>query len=77
MVTLLLDDSAPSLAVSISTYDPAARNVAVAFREFALTKTTEPGPLTLLQLTESVPPTGRLSSLAVPIRFAAAGIVID
>ncbi len=43
-------DSALSLAVRRRVYVPAIANVAVTFEEFALTNTTAPGPLTLLQV---------------------------
>ena len=40
-------------------------------------KSTVPGPLTLLQVTVSVLPAGKPSSLALPLKLAAAGSVID
>jgi hypothetical protein len=58
-------------------YVPVDVNVALAFNEFAFTKTTVPGPLTLLQLTDRVLPFGSPSSVAFPIRFAPAGKTID
>ncbi len=68
--------SALSLTVSRNVYVPAAVNVAVAFRALTPTKTTDPGPVTLLQLADNVLPLGSPSSLAVPTRLAADGIVI-
>jgi hypothetical protein len=65
------------LAVSRNVYVPAVLNVALAFSEFALTKTTVPGPLTLLQLTVSELPLGSPSSVAFPVRVVPAGKTMD
>src|SRR5437763_1248738 len=48
MVTVSVPLRAPSLAVSISTYVPAAENVAVVFSSCGCVIVTVPGPLTLL-----------------------------
>ena len=75
MTTSSEDDSAPSLPVSRRTYVPAVDITADAFNELALTKTTVPGPLTFIQLTEIVLPVGRPSSVAVPDNEGPAGKV--
>src|SRR4029453_12626539 len=63
MVSLLA--SSPSLAVSISTYEPDALNVAVVTVSFGCANVTVPGPLTLLQVVTRSPP-GMPSSVATP-----------
>ena len=76
MMTSSEDDSAPSLPVSRRTYVPAVDITAEALSELALTKTTVPGPLTFVQLTEIVLPVGSPSSVAVPDNEGPAGKVI-
>src|SRR5438093_480209 len=74
MVTLLLP-GAPllSVAVRLRTYVPAVENVAVVASAVASVNVTVPGPLTLLQSTDTIVPSG---SLAVPASDAVAGNVI-
>jgi hypothetical protein len=57
--------SRPSLAVSNSTYVPAAENVAVVLATAGCANVTVPGPLTLLHSVVRAPP-GRPSSETVP-----------
>src|SRR2546425_469505 len=61
----------PSLATSVSTYVPAAENVAVVAAELGLANVTVPGPLDLLQVIVRALST----STAVPASVAAAGSV--
>jgi hypothetical protein len=75
MMTSSDDDNAPSLAVSRNVYVPEVDMTADAFNELTLTKTTVPGPLTFVQLTEIVLPDGRPSSVAVPDNVGPAGRV--
>src|SRR5205814_2834329 len=49
-VSVSLPVSAPSLALSISTYVPALENVAVVAHSFGCANVTVPGPLTLLHV---------------------------
>ena len=67
--------SAPSFALSISTYVPALENVAVVAHSFGCAKVTVPGPLTLLHVPIGSPP-GSPSSLTVPESDACAGSVM-
>src|SRR6267142_519747 len=76
IVTSLLEDKAPSLAVNRSTYVPAADKLAVVLCAFALPNVTVPGPLTLDQVVVSMLPAGRPSSVAVPFNLAEAGRVM-
>lgn len=66
----------PSLAVSLNVYVPAVWIAAEEFKELALTKTTVPGPLILVQAKEIVLPDGNPSSVAVPDNVGPAGSVI-
>src|SRR5438445_1618343 len=71
IVAVSLTVNWPSLAVSASTYVPAAEKVAVVEAAFGLANVTVPGPLDLLQEIVSA-----LSmSTAVPASVAAAGSV--
>lgn len=54
----------PSVAVSLSTYDPNVEKVACVTAEFGLLNVTVPGPLTLLQVSVK----GPLPPLAEPFR---------
>ena len=67
--------SAPSFALSISTYVPALENVAVVASSCENAKVTVPGPLTWLHVEIGSPP-GRPSSVMVPESDACAGNVI-
>src|SRR5947199_4720167 len=74
-VTSVVAASAPSVAVKRSTWIPAVENIAVVVSALGFPNVTGPDPLTWLQVTVSVLPSGRPSSVAVPVRFAAAGRV--
>src|SRR5206468_12804284 len=75
-VTSVVAASARSVAVKRSTWIPAVENIAVVVSALGFPNVTGPDPLTWLQVTVSVLPSGRPSSVAVPERFAAAGRVI-
>ena len=66
VVSLLLN--CPSEAVSRSTYSPWLPKVAEVAALCGSAKVTVPGPETFVQVTVSVLPAGRPSSLAVPSR---------
>ena len=68
--------SSLSVAVSRSTYIPAAEKLAVMLSALTLPKVTVPGPLNFDHVTVSVLPAGRPSSVAVPVRLAEAGSVM-
>jgi hypothetical protein len=68
--------SAVSLAESLKVYEPAAENAAVVDALEPDPNVTVPGPLTLVQVTVMVLPLGNPSSLAVPQRLTAAGMVM-
>src|SRR5256712_4704624 len=74
-VNVSLPVSAPSLALSISTYVPALENVAVVAHSFGCANVTVPGPLTLLHVAMGSPP-GNPSSVTVPASAACAGSVM-
>ena len=72
-----LADSALSLAVNRSVYVPATEKVAVVVRFAAFAKVTVPTPATTDQVVVTIAGgLGRLSSVTVPDRLAAAGKVI-
>src|SRR5436190_864254 len=71
-----LVESVPSLAVSRSTYVPAALKVALVLDSPAFPNVTVPGPLNFVHAVVRVLPVGRPSSLAVPVRLAVAGRVM-
>src|SRR5439155_21196995 len=75
-VTSVVAASAPSVAVKRSTWIPAVENIAVVVSALGFPNVTGPDPLTWLQVTVSVLPSGRPSSVTVPEKFAAAGKVI-
>src|SRR5947199_10399342 len=75
-VTSVVAASAPSVAVKRSTWIPAVENIAVVVSALGFPNVTGPDPLTWLQVTVSVLPSGRPSSVSVPEKFAAAGKVI-
>src|SRR5437764_3716848 len=64
-VSVSLPVSAPSLALSISTYVPALENVAAVAHSFGCANVTAPGPPTLLHVAIGSPP-GNPSSVTVP-----------
>ena len=68
-------ESSLSLAVSRITYIPAAEKLAVVLNALTLPNVTVPGPLNFDHVTVSVLPTGRPSSVAVPLRLAEVGSV--
>ena len=76
IVTSSLEDEAPSLPVNRSPYVPAAEKLAVVLGALTLPNVTVPGPLNFDHVTVSVLPAGRPSSVAVPVRLAAAGSVM-
>jgi hypothetical protein len=77
IVTSSLPDRALSLAVSLSTYAPAAEKETVVLTELALPNVTVPGPLTILQVVVTAPGGfGNPSSLTVPLKLAFDGKVI-
>ena len=76
IVTSALVDKMPSVAVNRSTYVPASEKLAVVLSALTLPKVTVPGPLNFDHVTVSVLPTGRPSSVAVPVRVAEAGSVM-
>ena len=76
IVTSLLANKRPSLAVSRSTYVPAAEKLAVVLSALTFPKITVPGPLNIDHITVSLLPAGRPPSVAVPVRLAEAGSVI-
>ena len=69
-------ESALSLAVSRSTYVPAAEKLAVVMSVLTLLNVTVPGPLTLDQVVVTALPVGKPSSVTVPFRLAEAGRVM-
>src|SRR2546425_290548 len=73
-VNVSLPVSAPSLAVSVTTYVPATENVAVLLRAAGFPNVTVPGPLVLLHIVVTGAPP-RPSSTADPISSAEAGSV--
>src|SRR5712664_195813 len=66
-------ESALSVAVSRSTYVPAAEKLAVVLSALTLPNVTVPGPLNLDHVTVSVLPAGRPSSAADTFRCGEAG----
>src|SRR4029079_7772899 len=68
--------SAPSPAVSRSTYTPDTLKLAVVFNALTLPNVTVPGPLNLLHVLVSTGGAGKPSSLADPLRLAVAGSVM-
>src|SRR5882762_426885 len=70
MVTLSLDVSSPSLAVSVSTYVPTVEKVAVVIGAAALVKVTVPGPLVLLHKEVSGDAVSTPSSTTLPASAA-------
>src|SRR2546422_10007496 len=75
MVTVSVPLSAPSFAVSISTYVPGAEKLAVVFSSSGCANVTIPGPLTWLHAVLTSMP-GNPSSVYVPVSTACAGSVI-
>jgi hypothetical protein len=71
--TSAVEESCPSLTVTLSVYVPAAENEACVLEEFGLTKET-PVPLSTLQV--YVNGEGNPSSVAVAVSVAVAGSVI-
>ena len=76
IVMSALLESALSLAVSRSTYVPAAEKLAVVMSVLTLPNVTVPGPLTLDQVVVTALPAGKPSSATVPFRLAEAGRVM-
>ena len=76
MVTSAKTFSAPSSAVSLSTYDPAALKLAVVSTALVSVKVTVPGPLTRDQVVVSAGGLGSPSSVTVPSRVASPGRVM-
>ena len=69
-------ESTLSVAVSRSTYVPAAEKLAVVMSALTLPNVTVPGPLTLDQVVVTALPAGKPSSVAVPFRLAESGSVM-
>jgi hypothetical protein len=76
MVTSPLPAGWESFAVRRRTYVPTWPNAAVVAAAAAAARLTVTGPLTLLQESASVWPSGSMSSLTFALKEAAAGIVI-
>src|SRR5271165_6586625 len=72
MVTVDEVVNTPSVALNCSTYVPAVLNAAAVFTWLALSKTTVPGPLCIVQVVVSVL-FGSPSSLTAPLSTAFAG----
>ena len=80
-MTVTINESLPvralSLAIKLKVYVPGSANVAVVIGADASTNVTAPGPLTVLHVYVNAPGGfGRPSSVAEPLRLAAAGRVI-